>query len=159
MATLPDNLLATAELLAASKTRLGSAALRRSVSTSYYALFSKLAGLCAEKISRAEPGADSFKSVYRALDHGHARKILSSHSEFASPLGDDFQRLQEARHWADYSVESHPEAAKASAGARFSRAEAQQFVDVARDAVKWVDDQTAQAKQRLAVALIARSRR
>ena len=46
MATLPENMLATAELLASARP-LGSATLRRAVSTAYYALFSRLAALCA----------------------------------------------------------------------------------------------------------------
>lgn len=159
MATLPDNMLATAELLASVRSPLGSAALRRSVSTAYYALFSRLAALSAGRVARTEPASDSFRSVYRAIDHGHARNALLGHAEFGSPLGDNFKRLQEVRHWADYSIDPHPDYTKAAAGSRFTRSEAQQFVALARDAIQFVDALAPDAKQRLAVILIARSRR
>ncbi len=159
MATLPDNMLATAELLASVRSPLGSAALRRSVSTAYYAVFSRLAALCAGRIARAEPASDSFRLVYRAIDHGHARNMLLGHAEFGSPLGDNFKRLQERRFWADYSVDPHPDSERAAAGSRFTRLEAQQFVALARDAIGFVDALAPDAKQRLAVVLAARSRR
>ncbi len=158
MATLPENMIATAELLANFSSPLGSAALRRSVSTAYYALFSRLAGLCACLIARSARTTDSFKAVYRSLDHGQARNALYRHAEFGV-LGDAFKRLQEARHWADNSVDSHPEAAKAADGARFTRSEAREFVELARQTMATVDALSKDAKQRLAVALIARSRR
>ena len=159
MATLPENMLATAELLASVKDSLGSAALRRSVSTAYYALFSRLAAMCAGRIARAEPASDSFRSVYRAIDHGHALNALRGHAEFGSLLGANFKRLQEARHWADYSIESHPDSERAAAGSRFTRSEAQQFVALARETIGYVDALGPDAKQRLAVLLVARSRR
>ncbi len=159
MATLPENMLTTAELLASVKNPLGSAALRRSVSTAYYALFSRLAALCAGRIARADPASDSYRSIYRAIDHGHALKALGSHGEFGLPLGANFKRLQEARHWADYSAEPHPDAERAAAGSRFARSEAQQFVALARETIGYVDTLGPDAKQRLAVLLVARSRR
>ncbi len=159
MATLPNDMLTTAELLASVKPPLGSAALRRSVSTAYYALFSRLAALCAGRIARAKASSDSFKSVYRAIDHGPARNALLGHAEFGSPLGDSFKRLQEARHWADYSIDPHPDAEIAAAGRRFKRSEAQRFVALAREAIGFVDALAPDAKQRLAVLLVARPRR
>jgi hypothetical protein len=159
MATLADNMLATAELLASVKSPLGSAALRRAVSTAYYALFSRLAALCAGRIARAEPASDSFRSVYRAIDHGHALNALRGHAEFGSPLGGNFKRLQEARYWADYSSDPHPAPKKATDGIRFTRTEAQEFVALAREAIASIDALTPDAKQRLAVILVARSRR
>ncbi|HTR12664.1 MAG TPA: hypothetical protein VMI72_05245 [Roseiarcus sp.] len=158
MATLPDNMLATAELLSSVKTPLGSAALRRSVSTAYYALFSRLAALCAGRIARTARASESFKTVYRALDHGPALKALGGHAEFRSPLGDIFKRLQEARHWADYSSDPHPAPKKAADGILFTRAEAQEFVALSREAIEFVDTLAPDAKQRLAVILVARSR-
>ncbi|RBP16136.1 hypothetical protein DFR50_10698 [Roseiarcus fermentans] len=158
MTTLADNMLATADLLASVDFPRAGANLRRSVSTSYYALFARLAALCAERIARSKPASDSFRSVYRAIDHGHARNALLGHVEFGSPLGDNFKRLQEARHWADYSIDPHPEFDRGAAG-RFTRAEAQQFVTLARETIGFVDALAPDAKQRLAVLLVARSRR
>lgn len=159
MATLPENLLATADLLASAPPPLGSAALRRSVSTAYYALFSRLAALCADRISRAPPTSDVFRSVFRAIDHGPSRTVLLGHPEFGAPLGENFRRLQEARHWADYSVEPHPESAKISTGRRLTRSEARQFVALARETILFIDALPADAKQRLAATLVARTRR
>ena len=159
MATLANNLLATAALLASVKSPLGSAALRRSVSTAYYALFSRLAALCAGRVARSQAASQSYRSVYRALDHGPARNALLDDAEFRSPLGDSFKRLQEARHWADYSSDTHPATKKAADAIRFTTAEAQEFVAVAREAVGYVDARSPDAKQRLAVLLIARPRR
>jgi len=158
MASLADNMLATADLLANVRSPRGSATLRRAVSTAYYALFSRLAALCADRISRAEPASDSFRSVYRAIDHGHALNALRAHAEFGSPLGANFKRLQEARHWADYSIDPHPDL-ELAAGKRFTRLEAQQFVALARDSIGFIDALAPDAKQRLAVLLVARSRR
>jgi len=159
MARHAENMLATAELLASAKASLGSAALRRSVSTAYYALFSSLATLCAERIARAKATTESFRSAYRIIDHGPTRNALYGHSEFGSPLGENFRRLQEARHWADYSADPHPETLRAATGIRFTRLEAQQFIDLAREAIRFVDVMPPDAKQRLAVTLVARARR
>jgi hypothetical protein len=159
MAKLPDNMLATAELLADVKSPLGGAALRRCVSTAYYAIFSCLAALCAGRMARSAPTSETFRLVYRALDHGHARSTLQGHPEFGSPLGDNFRRLQEARHWADYSVDSHPQADFAAKGARFTRSEAQRFIALAREAIWFVDGLPPDAKQRSVVTLVARARR
>jgi uncharacterized protein (UPF0332 family) len=159
VATLPENMLATAELLVSARLPLGSAALRRAVSTAYYALFSRLAALCAGRIARAEPASDSFRSVYRAIDHGHARNALLGHAEFGSLLGVNFKRLQEVRYWADYGVDLHSDSERAAARSRFTRSEAQQFLALARDAIRFVDTLAPDAKQRLAVLLVARSRR
>jgi hypothetical protein len=159
LATLPHEMLATAELLANVGSPLRSAGLTRSVSTAYYALFTRLAALCARQIARAARTSESFKTVYRSVDHGPALKALDSHAEFGPRLGDSFKRLQEARHWADYRSDPHPAPKKAAEGILFTRAEALEFVAIAREAIQWVDALTPDAKQRLAVLLVARSRR
>jgi len=159
MATLPENLIAAAEALLNFKPPPGSAGLRRAVSTAYYALFSRLSALCASRLARSEPMSDSFKAIYRAIEHGHARKILAAHAEFAEPVGDAFERLQEVRYWADYSLDTHPESDRAARRERFSRAEAAQYVELARQTIVTINALNSDSKQRLAVALIARVRR
>jgi hypothetical protein len=159
MATLPENLIATAEALVDFRTLPGSAGLRRAVSTAYYALFSRLAALCAGRLARSAPTSDSFKAIYRAIEHGHARKVLAAHAEFSAPIGEAFERLQEGRHWADYSLDTHPEPDKAARRERFSRAEAAEYVDLARRAIAAVNALSSDSKQRLAVGLVARARR
>ena len=159
MATLPHEMLATAELLAKAGAPLGSAGLRRSVSTAYYALFSRLAALCARQVARSARASESFKSVYRSLDHGHALRVLDGHAEFGARLGDSFKRLQEARHWADYRSDPHPAFSKAADSIAFTQTEALEFVALARDSIGFIDALAPDAKQRLAVLLVARSRR
>jgi hypothetical protein len=152
MATLPENLIATAEALVGFEPQPGSAGLRRAVSTAYYALFSRLAVLCAGT-------SDSFKANYRAIEHAQARKILAAHAEFSEPIGDAFERLQEVRHWADYSLDTHPESDKADRRRRFSRAEAAEFVELSRQTIATINALSNASKQRLAVVLVARARR
>jgi hypothetical protein len=159
MATLPENLIATAEALLDFKPPPGSAGLRRAVSTAYYALFSRLSALSAGRLARSEPTSDSFKAIYRAIEHGHARKILTAHEEFSEPVGEVFERLQEVRYWADYSLDTHPESDRAARRERFSRAEAAQYVELARQTIVTINGLSNDSKQRLAVALIARARR
>jgi hypothetical protein len=159
MATLPENLIATAEVLVNFRTLPGSAGLRRAVSTAYYALFSRLAALCAGRLARSAPTSDSFKAIYRAIDHGHGRKVLAAHAEFGEPIGEAFGRLQEVRHWADYSLDTHPQSDKAARRERFSRAEASEYVELARQTIVTIDALGSDSKQRLAVGLVARARR
>jgi hypothetical protein len=159
MATLPENLIATAEGLVSFRPQPGSAGLRRAVSTAYYALFSRLAALCAGRLARSAPTSDSFKAIYRAIDHGHARKVLAAHAEFSAPIGEAFERLQEGRHWADYSLDTHPEPDKAARRERFSRAEAAEYVDLVRRTIMTINALSSDSKQRLAVRLVARARR
>jgi uncharacterized protein (UPF0332 family) len=159
MATLPENLIATAEVLVSFKPPPGSAGLRRAVSTAYYALFSRLAALSAGRLARSEPTSDSFKAIYRAIEHGHARKVLASSAEFSEPIGEAFERLQEVRHWADYSLDTHPESDKAARRERFSRAEAAEYGELARQTIVTINALSNASKQRLAVGLVARTRR
>jgi hypothetical protein len=159
MATLPENLIATAEALVGLRPPAGSAGLRRAVSTAYYALFSRLAALCAGRLARSEPTSGSFKAIYRAIEHGHARKVLAAHAEFSGPIGEAFERLQEVRQWADYSLDTHPESDKAARREGFSRAEAAKYVELARQTIATINALSKDSKQRLAVVLVARTRR
>jgi hypothetical protein len=159
MERLHESLLETAALLVNSPATLGSAGLRRGVSTAYYAVFSRLSMLCAQALARSRANSSSYQIAFRMLDHGPAREALNRDTEFRVPLGDSFARLQEARQWADYNPASHPEAAESRAGNRFSKREAGDLVRVARDSVALVDGLSTSARQRLAVLLVARARR
>jgi hypothetical protein len=159
MATLPENLIATAEALVDIEPSIGSASLRRAVSTAYYALFSRLSALCASRVARSGPATDSFKAIYRTLEHGQTRKVLTASPEFAKPIAEVFGRLQDLRQWADYSNEPHPDLEKAALGEKFSRTEALQLVELAGQTIATINALSNDSKQRLAVALIARSRR
>lgn len=76
---LVDDLLAIAEALTTQTGRpsLRQAALRRSASTAYYALFHALCTLCSDSLVRWSR-TDLVDRTYRSLDHGIARRRLAS---------------------------------------------------------------------------------
>lgn len=80
----------------------------RAVSTSYYALFHALAEFCALNLIGAWRPYPAFRHVYRSLDHGTAKTVLSSAdpdmppSESLRRLGAFFDEFQDKRHRADY---------------------------------------------------------
>lgn len=85
-------------------------ALRRCVSTSYYAMFHALADTCASAFV-GRPISDSsrgWERVYRALDHGLAKRqcrgpAIQTFSEPIRAFAVIFAELQSLRHQADYS--------------------------------------------------------
>jgi hypothetical protein len=159
MANLYENSLKVAELLLGGA-QPGSAARRRAVSTAYYALFQRLSSLCAICLSRAGANSEEYRRAYRALDHRQARDALSrSETLFKRNLADTFAELQDVRHWADYSVSTHPDEAVAQAGKRFALNDARDYVIKARQAVEFVDSLDPPSRQRLAVLLVVRDRR
>jgi uncharacterized protein (UPF0332 family) len=84
--------------------------LRRAVSTAYYALFTVLAGICADALvgrTSTMRKSESWARVFRALAHGGAKgqlKALSANPPPYAPRSaiDNFIALQEKRHEADY---------------------------------------------------------
>jgi len=108
---MSSELIATARRLAnysAKKPR--QADLRRAVSTAYYALFHTLAKECADRFIGSSPQHKSkaWSQVYRALDHGMAKKSSQQVAKMGFPaeiihFADTFSRLQEHRHNAHYS--------------------------------------------------------
>lgn len=82
--------------------------LRRAVSDSYYALFHRLALMCADQlVGRSKRKTEAWRRVYRSLDHGKCkeefrRKDVYSLSPTAREIGLAFVHLQESRHAADY---------------------------------------------------------
>ena len=159
MSKLHEKLLDTARLLLGAAPSLGSAGLRRAASTAYYALFSRLSALCARALARSRSNSQSFRSAYRMLDHGPTKDALNRDADFKLVLGEPFALLQEVRNWADYDISAHPNAQKAKLGKRFSRPEARRLVNAAADAIVAIDRLNASARQRLAVILVARTRR
>lgn len=107
------DLLVVAEMLADQRGRrnLQKAAMRRAVSSAYYAVFH---GLCfvstrAPGFWRRDPALT--EPVYRLLDHGQIRRRLAGRE--AAELGSivveisaAFAYLQDRRHQADYSPPS-----------------------------------------------------
>jgi uncharacterized protein (UPF0332 family) len=110
----PQQLLATARQLAATKGRgrPRSANLRRSISTSYYALFHHLLRAAADLlIGAVERDTQRHNLAYRALDHGRMKGVCTEvlKSPAARGFGMEvvscarlFVELQDSRQTADY---------------------------------------------------------
>lgn len=108
---LSSDLIATARQLAhVHQRRPRQADLRRSISTSYYALFHGLAELAAIRLvgrSSAAQKSAAWSRVYRVLNHLPAKKACSRQelqgcSQELARFLMAFPRLQELRHLADY---------------------------------------------------------
>ena len=161
--------LEIAEFLAsrADSRRPREAALRRAVSTAYYALFQALCEMCAVTLVGWKQPWAAFTPVFRAIDHGRTLSVLSERGPGRThPLGSGvesiglaFRELQTAREWADYNPEHHPEPRRVAENVAFSRAEALALVAVARAAVSELDSLDADARLRLAILLVTRSRK
>lgn len=128
---------------------LRQAALRRSVSTAYYALFHALCTVCSDGLVRWGR-TDLVDRTYRALDHGTARRRMASLATGAV-LGAPMKRisgvfgvLQDNRNTADYE---RPRVL-------FSRVEVLLLIDDARDAIALLAALDEDARRRLAVELL-----
>ena len=107
-----DHLLQiAADLAEASTRRPRRTDLCRAVSTAYYALFHCLARVCADALAgKVGPNSNqrpAWRRVYRALDHGEAKKRCrqAAAQQFPREIGDfaeTFISLQRRRHLADY---------------------------------------------------------
>ena len=106
----PEHLLQIATDLAEANTgRPRRADLCRAVSTAYYAMFHCLARACADGLAgrlRSVGDRSMWRRVYRALDHGHAKrqcgKMPLSFPDGVQEFGQAFSALQSKRHLADY---------------------------------------------------------
>lgn len=104
--------------------------LRRSVSTTYYAVFHALAASNADCLvgTRQTPlDEHAWLRAYRALDHRDARQFLKRDIQQFSPpvrrfIG-IFEELQDARHMADYNPDSSRIVARSEATRWIDRAE------------------------------------
>lgn len=89
--------------------------LRRSISTTYYALFHCLANCCADTVvggvgsNRSRP---AWNQAYRALEHGLTRRRcdnLNMMARFPADIqkfGESFVFMQRLRHLADYDPDA-----------------------------------------------------
>lgn len=108
---LAQGFLGTAKrLVPTNSERPIQANLRRSISSSYYAVFHALAKLAADSLVGATKSRRPNKAwveVYRGLDHGTCKQACDRAKtvKFPSELhdfSDAFLQLQDARHSADY---------------------------------------------------------
>ena len=159
MRRLPPQLVVTqlelAEALAGQVGRpmLRQLALRRSVSTAYYAVFHALCAVCAdEMVGWSRTGM--IDPIYRTLDHRVVRKRLTGRQaiEINASLrrvGAIFAHLQDQRHEADY----------APPRLLFSGREVDLLIDEAREATDLIESLSPKDERlKLAVLLIAHDR-
>lgn len=108
--------------------------LRRAVSTAYYAMFHCLARNCADQLIGGRNAARSnpaWRQVYRALDHGAARRacerphVISKFPKGIEDFANIFSSLQEKRHIADYDPDE-----------KFYKSSATLDIDAAEDAIR-----------------------
>ena len=108
----PENYLSTArKLLSGHKGRPRQADLRKAISVSYYAAFYALcqnSADCFIGTSRAARGEPAWQHVFRATDHGFAKRqclnqqVMRRFSPQIRAFARDFGVLQDKRHLADY---------------------------------------------------------
>lgn len=132
----PKDLLDQASLLArrsAKKPR--QADLKRAVSATYYAVFHSLCRLNADSLigTGAARSDKAWIQVYRAIDHGQAKKRCKSAQDRNFPdaiknFAAAFVILQELRHRADYDPLNN-----------FTKSEVLNLVETARSAVSEVN--------------------
>lgn len=115
----PDALIELAESLSDTDMPASSeVALRRAVSTTYYALFHSLAASCADSLaggSQADRASAAWHQVYRALEHTHARnqcrdRRIADFPESIRRFAERFAVMQVKRHRADYDPREAPDA-------------------------------------------------
>jgi hypothetical protein len=154
---LADGLLEVAEVLLKQRGRpiFVQAALRRSISTAYYAVFHTLCQVCGDGLRLWTLGGDELEPVYRSLDHRRTKDRL--HSAAVRDLHPDLTRiaiafveLQRLRHEADYSQPGRLQ----GAAQLIKKTEAATLVDSAHLAVRLVDGLPPDVRRQLAVLLL-----
>lgn len=154
MATMVERLLEAAEELLERGGRSG-AARRRAVSTAYYALFHRLAKLCAETLlGDVALDSDEYARVYCALQHGAAKLAFDDKALKAGAktklIGDAFALLQSEREKADYA----PPLAQL-----FPLDKCEELLVQARKACGTIDDLEPAERKLLATLLLFRARK
>ena len=106
---MKDGLIALAvSLVSADESESAAARARRSISTAYYARFHALAESNADCLIGRPVGGQNWVTVYRALDHGAAKRLLADprripeQDDALAAFANVFVGLQEQRHAADY---------------------------------------------------------
>ena len=150
----PEHLLDIADNLARGSGRPGRprrADLARAVSTAYYAVFHALANCCANRLAGATPASRSrrrraWRQTYTSPEHRTVRSrcenrnVIQRFPEDIREFAKFFAILQREREAADYEPDMP-----------YSRYRAAQLVQVARQAVRYLD--SADASDQLAFAL------
>ena len=158
MPSLSTELLVLAQSLLAQRA-VSDAGRRRAASTAYYALFHRLCALCANQLMGPPASDPLHRRAYRALEHRQVREALARGDDFAAALGADFAKLQDVRHWADYSSATHYNEREVELGKAFTVSEARDCLELAKRAIASIDGLEMRARRRLATQLLVRDRR
>lgn len=128
--------------------------LKRAVSTAYYALFHALARNAADCMAGTdgEAGDTSWAHVYRAIEHGFARKACEQAMKlgFAEPITRCaflFVELQDRRHAADYD-----------SSFLVSIPEAENAIELAEEAIAALEGSSDGERRAFAIQLLLRRR-
>jgi len=164
MSLLAEHQIDNARLLAtADKGRPRLASLRRAVSTAYYAVFQALCATCADTLVGARQPWSVYTPVYRAPDHYATVHALREPFLAAIPqlqrLGLLLRELQRAREWADYNPEPRPDFRRGAKDSSFTRQEALSLIDSAVEAIRIIERLDEDARLKLAVRLVPRTRK
>ena len=158
----PKDLIQIAKRLASgaagsSQGRPKQAELRRAVSTNYYAMFHMLAACCADLLVGATPASRSqsaWRQVYRALDHGNAKRRCSNQEalkQFPQPIQDfaeTFATMQALRHSADYDPIP-----------RFSRSQVRVWIEETEQSMTQFDQASSTERRAFAVHVLFQARK
>ena len=155
------DLIVSARLLAEypRRGRPPEANLRRSISTTYYALFHCLAENCADMVvggpSARRRSREAWRRVYRSLDHGPARRrcgerdAVSGYTSEIRRFAQIFIQMQDLRHSADYDP-----------GAEVpSREEVIQYISDAEDVIRQLPNASTVDRRSFAVHVLMSARR
>jgi hypothetical protein len=134
-------------------TNLRKAAMRRSVSGVYYAVFHALCFVCASELIGWSQENELLEPIYRLPDHGTAKKRLkgrdaASIGPAVVDIGNNFIDLQEARNAADYSPPAMP----------VRHDETLRLIALAGQTVTLIENLTTDERRKVAVLLIAKPR-
>ncbi len=156
-----DDLVSRAKVGAPSQT-----ALRRAISTAYYAIFNHIVRSAADTLVGAKHRkSPRYALIYRAFEHARMRQVselLDKHTlggkarnalGMSEPLPDvrdiatAFANLQEWRHWADYDP-----------AGTISRSDAKEMVAQAELAIRKLDSLPIEERKNLLVFMMTSSR-
>ena len=127
--------------------------LRRAVSTAYYALFHCLAATAADLLAGNGSRGPEWHQVYRALEHGKARRACQQQEVMRTfpidlrSFAKAFVDLQGARHEADYAPEG-----------QYLKSEVLATVKMAEDAINEFEQADVQHRRGFAVHALFKRR-
>lgn len=141
-------------------------ALRRAISTAYYALFHHLVSKAADAlVGRSQRRTPRYALVYRAFEHTRMRQVcemvdreqlgdkarialgLNAPTQDMRDIATAFSTLQQRRHWADYDPKG-----------KVSSSDARDLIEQAEVAMEALDRMDAEDRKNILVFLMTSAR-